>query len=199
MWSSRWSPHSRGSRPAILAHRPAPIQVNGGPAGYSVGSISIFDYIIGDAWTLPFSDQPYFSEQYRSHLPHTCYRHDSSQKFRAYPSRADEGLPERGLYFAPFNTSYKVTPEFFAVWMRLLREIDGSVLRLARNNDPAVANLRRAATEAGVDPSRLVFAQVRPAIEDHLARHQLRIWFWTRCRTMHNRHRWMRYGRGCRC
>ena len=57
--------------------------------------------------------------------------------------------------------------------MRLLREVPGSVLWLAHNNDFAVANLRRAANDAGVDSDRLIFAQFRPAIEDHLARHRL--------------------------
>ena len=57
--------------------------------------------------------------------------------------------------------------------MRLLREVPDSVLWLARNNDFAAANLARAAQDAGVDPGRLVFAKLRPAIEEHLARHQL--------------------------
>lgn len=164
--------HSQGSRPAILAHRPAPIQVNLWSAGYSAGAPYI-DYILGDPWMLPFSDQPFFSEKI-VHLPHTCFLYDTTQVISAHtPLRVDEGLPERGFVFCSFNASYKITAQFFAVWMRLLREVDGSVLWLAHNNDLAVANLRYAASQAGVDPARLVFAQVRPAIEDHLARHRL--------------------------
>jgi predicted O-linked N-acetylglucosamine transferase (SPINDLY family) len=165
-------PHSHGSRPAILAHRPAPVQVNGWSAGYSTGT-PYLDYILGDPLMLPFSDQPFFSEKI-VHLPHTCFPYDSKQKIAArLPQRAEEGLPERGFVFCSFNNSYKITPKFFAVWMRLLREVPDSVIWLARNNDFTVANLRRAAEEAGIDPARLIFAEVRPAIEDHLARHQL--------------------------
>jgi len=166
------APLTLDSRPGILAHRPAPIQVAYGPPGYSTGA-PFMDYIIGDPWSLPPSDERFFSEKI-ARLPHCLYAHDSTTAISScVPKRADEGLPERGFVFCCFNNSYKITPTFFAVWMRLLHEVPDSVLWLARNNDFAVANLKRAAREAGVDPGRLVFAQVRPAIEDHLARHQL--------------------------
>ena len=166
------APLSHGSRPAILAYRPAPIQVNYGPPGYSTGA-SFMDYIIGDQWTLPLADQEYFCEKI-ANIQHSWFAHDSTVTISPrLPSRAEEGLPEHGFVFCCFNNSYKITPEFFAIWMRLLREIDGSVLWLARNNDFAMANLRRTAAEAGIDPGRLVFAQMRPAIGDHLARHHL--------------------------
>jgi predicted O-linked N-acetylglucosamine transferase (SPINDLY family) len=148
------------------------VQVNGWSAGYSSGA-PYLDYILGDRLMLPFSDQPFFSEKI-VHLPHTCFPYDSSQEIAArVPERAEEGLPAEGFIFCSFNASYKITPEFFAVWMRLLHKIEGSVLWLARNNDFVVRNLRRAASEAGIDPKRLVFAEMRPAIEDHLARHRL--------------------------
>ena len=166
------APLSHGSRPAILAYRPAPIQVNYGPPGYSTGA-SFMDYIIGDQWTLPLADQEFFCEKI-ANIPHSWFAHDSTVTISPrVPSRAEEGLPEHGFVFCCFNNSYKITPEFFAIWMRLLREVEGSVLWLAGNNDFAIANLRRAAAEAGIDPGRLVFAQMRSAIEDHLARHHL--------------------------
>ena len=165
-------PHSHGSRPAILAHRPAPVQVNGWSAGYSSGA-PYLDYILGDPLMLPLADQPFFCEKI-VHLPHTCFPYDSTQTIAArIPEREEEGLPDTGFVFCSFNASYKITPQFFAVWMRLLHAVEGSVLWLARNNEFAAANLRRAAAAAGIDPERLVFAEVRPAIEDHLARHRL--------------------------
>ena len=104
------------------------------------------DYIIGDRWTLPLSDHQFFCEKVAT-IPHSWFAHDSTVTISPHvPSRAEEGLPEHGFVFCCFNNSYKIMPEFFAIWMRLLREIDGSVLWLARNNDFAVANLRRAAS-----------------------------------------------------
>jgi predicted O-linked N-acetylglucosamine transferase (SPINDLY family) len=166
------APLSHGSRPGILAYRPAAIQVNYGPPGYSSGA-PFMDYVIGDPWTLPPGEERFFSEKV-ARLPHSWFAHDSTTDISSrIPTRADEGLPEQGFVFCCFNNSYKITPAFFAVWMRLLRDVPDSVLWLARNNDFAPANLKRAAKDAGIDPGRLVFARVRPAIEDHLARHHL--------------------------
>ena len=50
--------------------------------------------------------------------------------------------------------------------------MDGSVLWLLSGNPSCVGNLRRAAEELGVDPSRLVFAP-RAMPPDHLARQRL--------------------------
>jgi len=166
------APLSRGSRPAILAHRPAPIQVNYGPPGYSTGA-TFMDYIIADEWTLPPSDRRFFTEKV-AYIPNSWFAHDATVAISpTIPTKSDEGLPDNGFVFCCFNTSYKITPEFFAIWMRLLHAVDGSVLWLARNNVSAVLNLRCAARDAGIDPDRLIFAEVRPDIADHLARHRL--------------------------
>jgi protein O-GlcNAc transferase len=61
----------------------------------------------------------------------------------------------------------------FGIWMRLLRQLENSVLWLSNTNDTAIRNLRREAQNRGVDPRRLVFAQRVPLNQDHLARHQL--------------------------
>jgi len=165
-------PHSLGSRPAILAHRPAPIQVNGWPMGYSAGA-TFFDYILADKWQLPFALQPFFLEKI-VHLPHTCFGHDSTQAISdRTPTRSEAGLPEQGFVFCCFNASYKIFPQFFTVWMRLLGEVADSVLWLARHKEPAIANLRREASNLGIDPARLIFAERQPAMENHLARHRL--------------------------
>jgi predicted O-linked N-acetylglucosamine transferase (SPINDLY family) len=74
--------------------------------------------------------------------------------------------------FACFNNSYKITPQIFDIWMRLLRAVEGSVLWLYEDNPAAAANLRREAEARGVPSNRLVFAP-RMAVADHLARHAL--------------------------
>jgi len=89
------------------------------------------------------------------------------------PSRAEAGLPDSGLVFCCFNNSFKITPDVFDVWMRLLKEIAGSVLWLSAANDGAVERLRREAQQRGVAADRLVFAPRLPRNEDHLARARL--------------------------
>jgi len=89
------------------------------------------------------------------------------------PSRAQAGLPDHGFVFCCFNNAYKITPDVFDVWMRLLCRIDGSVLWLSSPHPAAAANLRREAQARGVTADRLVFAPKLARNEDHLARIRL--------------------------
>ena len=74
--------------------------------------------------------------------------------------------------FCSFNNSYKLTPQFFDIWMRLLRQVEGSVLWLLGTSEAATRNLCNEASARGVDPSRLVFAP-KTEMPKHLARHRL--------------------------
>jgi predicted O-linked N-acetylglucosamine transferase (SPINDLY family) len=60
----------------------------------------------------------------------------------------------------------------FDSWMRILQQVDGSVLWLLHDNRWAEQNLRAEAARRGLDPGRLIFAQREP-LPDHLARHRL--------------------------
>lgn len=159
------------SRPEILAHRPAPIQV--GYLGYpgTMGA-DFLDYVLADRVALPFDQQAFYAEKIVQ-LP-DCYQVNDSQRVIAAetPSRQAAGLPEDGFVFCCFNNNYKIRRPFFDVWMRLLAAVPGSVLWLLRDNDAAERNLRKEAAARGVDPSRLIFAG-RAKLEDHLARHRL--------------------------
>jgi len=74
--------------------------------------------------------------------------------------------------FCSFNQTQKIGPEMFDIWMRLLREVKGSVLWLLEDNPFSVANLKREAETRGVHAERLVFApRINPA--EHLARIRL--------------------------
>jgi protein O-GlcNAc transferase len=162
--------HTRGCRLGIFAARPAPIQVNylGFPA--TNGAV-FFDYIIADPIALPLDQQPFYVEKI-VHLP-DCYQVNDRKRSVAEntPSRQELGLPGVGFVFCCFNNTWKITPDVFDVWMRLLRKVEGSVLWLLGDNTGAANNLRREAASRGIDPQRLVFAE-RMAVEDHIARHR---------------------------
>ncbi len=159
------------TRPAILAMRPAPIQVN--YLGYpgTMGA-SFMDYILVDDFIVPADQQPYFTEKL-VHLP-GCYQiNDGKREIAAHiPTRAECGLPAAGFVFCDFNNSYKITPEMFSIWMELLKEVPGSVLWLLEGNSAVAANLQRESEARGVARERLVFAAKKPMAE-HLARHRL--------------------------
>ena len=79
-------------------------------------------------------------------------------------------LPKGAFVFACFNNNYKITPDVFDVWMRLIVAVPGSVLWLLRCNDQARAALEAEARSRGVGPERIIWAE-RMALPDHLARH----------------------------
>src|SRR5262249_3901651 len=90
--------YTKDSRPGILAHRPAPIQVN--YLGYpgTMGA-DFIDYVIADEVVLPVDQQPYYTEKI-VHLP-GCYQvNESKRKIGAnVPTRQQVGLPEHGFVF----------------------------------------------------------------------------------------------------
>lgn len=163
--------HTRGSRPGILAYRPAPIQVN--YLGYpgTMGA-DFIDYILADRITIPQILRPFYTEKV-IYLPDMYQPSDTRRRIAdSAPTRGEAGLPQDGFVFCSFVASYKISPPTFDSWMRLLAEINGSVLWLLAGNADAVRNLRRNAQIRGIAPERLVFAP-RMKLEHHLARHRL--------------------------
>jgi predicted O-linked N-acetylglucosamine transferase (SPINDLY family) len=161
--------HTHRARPMILAFRPAPVQVNylGFPG--TTGAPFV-DYLIADDFIVPPGASQYYAETL-AYLP-DCYQpNDTGRALAGGPSRAACGLPEQAFVFCAFNNSFKITPAFFAIWMRLLHAVPGSVLWLLQSNAPMRRNLTAAAAAAGIDPARLVFAPILPH-GDHLARHR---------------------------
>jgi predicted O-linked N-acetylglucosamine transferase (SPINDLY family) len=134
--------------------------------------VSYIDYLIGDRTIIPDHQRGFYSENIvylpNSFLPRDHKRSIADRRF----ARAEAGLPEAGFVFCSFNNNYKIAPDVFDSWMRILSEVQGSVLWLLEANLTAENNLRRAAAARGVDPQRLVFARRMPPAE-HLARHQL--------------------------
>ena len=163
--------YTAGNRAGIFAYRGAPVQVAylGFPA--TMGAPFI-DYVIADRQIVPPELEAGYSEKI-ARLPDSYQVNDRKRRIAEIaPSRADAGLPAEGFVFCSFNNSYKIRPDAFAVWMRLLREVDGSVLWLLDDTAAAVARLKAAAEGHGVSSSRLVFAP-RVPLDQHLARHRL--------------------------
>ena len=159
-----------GARPNILAHRPAPVQVSylGLPATSALPGV---DWIIADRFVMTPEVLPYHTEK-PIYLPH-CYQVSDRQRVaNPPPTRAQAGLPEQGFVFCAFNNNHKMSEEVWRCWMRILRQVEGSVLWLLADNPFAQANLTRVAGEEGITPERLVFAP-RALPADYLARFQL--------------------------
>jgi protein O-GlcNAc transferase len=159
------------SRSEVFAMRPAPVQVN--YLGYpgTMGT-SYMDYIVADRHVIPPEHARFYNEKV-VYLPDAYLPAASGLKIAdRTPTRAECGLPDEGVVFCSFNHDYKIAPHVFDVWMRLLRQVPGSVLWLMSRNPLSQENLRREAAARGVDADRLVFAQRVPRVEDHLARYR---------------------------
>jgi predicted O-linked N-acetylglucosamine transferase (SPINDLY family) len=153
----------------LFALRPAPVQLSW--LGY-LGTLGApwYDYVLTDRFAAPPQLQRYFTERFL-YLP-DCYCPSDTRRPVAgsVPTRAACGLPETGFVFCCFNHAYKILPELFGLWMRLLAALPGSVLWLSPASETACANLRREAAARGIAPQRLVFAP-RVSLPEHLARH----------------------------
>lgn len=161
--------HTEGDHFAILNCRPAPVQVNW--LGYpGTDGAPFLDVILADPVVAPPEHARCFSEKI-IRLP-DCYFPTAYDPAPAAPSRRQAGLPDEGFVFASFNNAWKITRPVFAVWLRLLQAVPGSVLWLLDANDAFRDNLRRAASAANVAPERLNFAP-RTDADSHLARQQL--------------------------
>jgi protein O-GlcNAc transferase len=158
-------------RTGVFALRPAPVQVNylGFPGTLGADYI---DYIVADKIVIPPDEAEFYTEKI-AWLP-DCYQANDTTRRVAdrVPTRREHGLPEQGFVFCCFNNTYKITPDVFDVWMRLLGRVEGSVLWLLQHHELTPRNLRREAESRGIAPERLVFATGIP-LEEHLARHRL--------------------------
>jgi predicted O-linked N-acetylglucosamine transferase (SPINDLY family) len=155
----------------LFARRPAPVQVNylGFPG--TLGA-PYMDYLIADDTVIPDDEQRFYDEAVVT-LP-GCYQvnDDRGRPIALRPSREEAGLPDKGFVFCNFNQSYKLTPELFASWMHILKQVDGSVLWLLDAVAPFAENIRRHASAHGVAGERILFAPNRPPAQ-HLARMHL--------------------------
>ncbi|WP_297507013.1 tetratricopeptide repeat protein [uncultured Caulobacter sp.] len=161
--------YTQDSRPGILAHHAAPVQVSW--LGYPGTLGTHADIVLADSVTLPAGAEADWSETV-ARLPRYQPNDSLGSVLPPPPSRAEAGLPEGAAVFCCFNNPAKITPEVFAVWMAILRAEPNSVLWLYAGAPGAADNLRVHAGEAGIDPARLIFAEPVPN-DRHLARHAL--------------------------
>ena len=166
--------HTAGARTGLFSKKIAPLQVN--YLGYAGTSGSDFyDYLIADEVSIPESHQDFFTEKI-ARLPHSFFPVDTSISITALgdlPTRESQGLPAAGFIFSCFNNSYKINPNIFDLWMRLLKQVPDSVLWLSKTSEKAMNNLQNEAIARGVDARRLVFATRVLARKDHLSRLRL--------------------------
>ena len=112
--------------------------------------------VIADRHVLPpelavhFTEKPVYVEG--SFLPMVSY-----QEADRTITRSSANLPEQAFVMASFGNSYKITPEVFSGWLRLLKRIPEAVLWLIDDNEVGTRNLRNEASKAGLSLHRIIF------------------------------------------
>jgi predicted O-linked N-acetylglucosamine transferase (SPINDLY family) len=167
--------HTRNGRVQIFSHRAAPIQVS--YLGYpgTIGAPYI-DYILADRVVIADVHRRHYAERViylpNSYFPTSYQIEDlAGQLPDPKSARTELGLPPYGFVFCCFNNRYKITPSVFDIWMRLLRQVEGSVLWLLADSEIGTRNLRKEARARGVSEARLIFAP-RTSAAQHLVRHR---------------------------
>lgn len=159
---------TQNMRMGIFAFRCAPIQVN--YLGYpGTMAAPYMDYIIADKIVISPENKKYYSEKI-AYLPNSYQPNDSKREILDKNfTRQELGLPKDGFVFCCFNNNFKILPQTFESWMRILKAVPASVIWLFEDNESAAKNLRKEAEKRGVESGRLIFAK-RTKLEDHLAR-----------------------------
>jgi protein O-GlcNAc transferase len=161
---------TKDCRTGIFALRAAPVQVSYIGFLGTMGAPYI-DYLIADPVTVPPETQAHYAEKI-AYLPSFQVNDDHQAASERSFTRAEAGLPDNGFVFSCFNLNYKITPDVFASWMRILQRVPDSVLWLYVKASAAVRNLKAEAERQGIDSARLIFAQ-RVPLADHQARQAL--------------------------
>jgi predicted O-linked N-acetylglucosamine transferase (SPINDLY family) len=153
--------YTANNRAGIFSKRVANVQINylGFPG--TMGS-AFMDYIIADDFLIPDTEKHFYSEKI-IYLPNQYQAQNNSLKFsEKLCSRAILGLPENSFVYCAINNSYKISPEVFSVWMRVLKKTDNAVLWLLETNREMKENLYRESIKYGVRSDRLLFTKYKP-------------------------------------
>jgi predicted O-linked N-acetylglucosamine transferase (SPINDLY family) len=162
--------YTREARLKLVALRPAPVIVNW--LGFPGTMASPYHhYIVADDWIIPETHEMYYSERVMR-LP--CYQPNNRTRsvLQETPSRADVGLPEKGMVYCCFNGTHKISQFTFDRWLMIVARVPGSVLWLLGSTETTNERLRDYAARRGVARERLVFAE-KLANPAHLARYTL--------------------------
>ncbi len=153
---------STDMRIGIFAYRIAPVQINflGYPG--TIGA-AYYDYIIADKTVIPEELKKFYTEKI-IYLPDS-YFVNSHHVLKIGESIQDNssldklGLPHDAFIFCCFNNSYKITPEIFDSWVRILKKVENSVLWLIIKNDSTRTNLIKEAKARNLNNNRLIFTR----------------------------------------
>jgi predicted O-linked N-acetylglucosamine transferase (SPINDLY family) len=159
--------HTKNSRPRIFSYRAAPIQASYIGFLGTLGA-TCFDYLFADRILIPTESKEFYTEKIVYLPSYQCNDKKFSVSDKRF-TRKEFGLPDDAFIFCSFNSNWKITPQIFDTWMRILKQVSNSVLWIYAENKTATENLCKEAKIRGIDPNRLIFAERLP-LKEHLVR-----------------------------
>lgn len=168
--------YTKGARTELFALRPAPVQVSFMGFPGTLGAHYI-EYFITDVVTSPPELSGRMHSEALLYHPHSYFVNDHRQTSipgpKAYPTgpltRAHYNLPEDCFLFIMHNQLYKLSPDTFDVWARILQRVPNSKIWLLRFPPSGEQRIRQEATARGLGADRLIFTDVAGK-EEHVAR-----------------------------
>ena len=130
------------------------------------------DYLIADRVLISDQNRKFYTEKI-IYMPNSYQINESKKKISTKKfTRKDFGLNEDSFVFCCFNQTYKILPEIFNLWVKILKNVENSIIWLLSDNEISELNLKKEFNKNGIDVERIKFAQRLP-LDEHLKRHSL--------------------------
>ncbi len=160
---------SKGNNAELLALRPAVRLAHYLGFASSMGK-GLVDYTIADSTVIPSRSSKHFGEKI-IRMAGCFFPPGDFNSFAKKAQRKEVGLPTKGFIYCAFHAAYKLDPDIWACWMRILRSVPASILWLKfKPTEDAIQNLRAEAVRQGVSSKRIILAEDLPEREAHISR-----------------------------
>ena len=148
------SGHTAKNRLSIFVNKPAPVQVTW--CGYNASTgLKEIDYIIGDPYVVPLSDQKYFTEKIFQ-LPNTFQCISINDDIKIDQSSYQD---KKNVTFGSFNNLSKISDNVIDVWSEILRRVENSKLFLKAkqlDNLEMVESIRKKFQKNGISTEKII-------------------------------------------
>ena len=149
---------TRDNRIGIFQKRVAPIQINF--LGYP-GTIGTFmDYIIADKYLIPNESQKFYFEKI-IYMPYTYQPFANFANIEINHekknSKKEFNFSQSGVIYGCLNNNYKISPEMFSCWMKILKKAKNSYIAFLESNNYSKENIIKEAMKRNIEKERLLF------------------------------------------
>jgi protein O-GlcNAc transferase len=166
------STHTRGARPAILAYKPARVQVSHVASAGALG-LSTVDFRLTDARFDPPENQAFLIERLLPMEGCVFPNRSLPRATRALASRFELEIPADAFVFGAFVQLQKLCAPLLALWREILERSPRSLLAFSPLAASARTAYERVLEANGIHPSRAVFIPQGASEEANQSRYLL--------------------------